>query len=119
MRELSDRDDREHIVEVLRDAVVEMERRESASIDDRIEADLNFHRKMCQLTGNETLVHSWQSLEGSTRMSIMFAGVDRGIRNMDAGRHLDIVDAIATGDAEKAAATVAQHMDVAAETLVS
>lgn len=118
VRDLSNRDDRDHIVGVLRDAVVEMERRESASIDDRIEADLEFHRKMCQLTGNDTLVHSWQSLEGSIRMSIMFAGVDRGIRNMDARRHLDIVDAIATGDTDKAAATIAAHMDAAADTLV-
>ena len=27
----------------------------------RIEADLAFHRGMCELTGNETLVHTWQS----------------------------------------------------------
>ncbi len=119
VRELSDREDREDAVEVLRDAVREMERRETASIEDRIEADLNFHRRMCQLTGNETLVHSWTSLEGSIRMSIMFAGIDRGIRNMDARRHLDIVDAIDTGDADKAAATVTAHMMAAADTLVA
>ena len=38
---------------------------------------------MCQLPGNETLLHQWTSLEGSIRMSIMFAGVDRAIKNMD------------------------------------
>lgn len=118
VRELSGQLDRQGAVEVLRDAVREMERREQANIDDRIEADLDFHRKMCQLTGNETLVHSWTSLEGSIRMSIMFAGVDRGIRNMNARRHLDIVDAIATGDADAAAATIVEHMEAAANTLV-
>ncbi len=30
--------------------------------------------RCAQLTGNETLVHQWTSLEGSIRMSIMFAG---------------------------------------------
>ena len=48
-----------------------------------------------------------------------FAGVDRAIKNMDAKRHLEIVDAIESGDAEKAAATVRAHMAGAAETLVA
>ena len=51
--------------------------------------------------GNETLLHSWSSLEGSIRMSIMFAGMDRALRNMDVKRHSDIVDAIESGDAER------------------
>ena len=51
-------------------------------------------------------------------MSIMFAGVERAIKNMDAKRHLEIVDAIESGDADKAAAAVREHMAGAAETLV-
>ena len=43
-------------------------------LERRIEADLDFHRVLCALTGNEMLLHTWQSLEGSIRMSIMFAG---------------------------------------------
>ena len=38
---------------------------------------------------------------------------------MNARRHLDIVDAIATGDADKAAAAVVEHMTAAADTLVT
>ncbi len=52
-------------------------------------------------------------------MSIMFAGVDRAIKNMDAKRHLEIVDAIESGDRSKAAAAVVDHMAGAAETLVT
>ena len=70
---------------------------------------------MCQLTGNETLLHSWSSLEGSIRMSIMFAGVERAIKNMDVKRHSDIVDAIETGDADKSEATIRDHMTGAAD----
>jgi DNA-binding FadR family transcriptional regulator len=96
-----------------------MERWAASNLEDRIEADLRFHRTMCHLTGNETLLHSWSSLEGSIRMSIMYAGVDRALKNMDAKRHYDIVDAIESGDAERAAATVSDHMAGAAKVLVN
>ena len=96
-----------------------MERWAASNLEDRIEADLRFHRTMCQLTRNDTLLHQWTSLEGSIRMSIMFAGVDRAIKNMNAKRHHDIVDAIESGDGDKAAAAVLGHMAGAAETLVS
>jgi len=117
-RTLATQTDRSAAVAALRKAVTEMERRTDAHLDDRIEADLKFHRTMCQLTGNETLLHQWSSLEGSIRMSIMFAGVDRALKNMDAGRHHAIVDAIESGDADKAAATVQGHMAGAASVLV-
>ena len=78
-----------------------MERWAASNLEDRIEADLRFHRTMCQLSGNETLLHSWSSLAGSIRMSIMFAGVERAMKNMDVKRHLDIVDAIESGDADE------------------
>lgn len=111
--------DRAEAVAALRKAVTEMDRRVDAHLDDRIEADLKFHRTMCQLAGNETLLHLWTSLAGSIRMSIMFAGVDRALKNMDAKRHHEIVDAIESGDADAAAATVQSHMAGAAEVLIA
>jgi DNA-binding FadR family transcriptional regulator len=106
------------VVAELREAVADMERWAASNLEDRIEADLKFHRTMCRLTGNETLLHSWQSLEGSIRMSIMFAGVDRALKNMDVRRHLEIVDAIESGDVVTAAAAVRDHMSGAAAVLV-
>ena len=117
-RELCALPDRAGAVAILRKAVAEMERWAVANLEDRIEADLKFHRTMCQLTGNETLVHSWTSLEGSIRMSIMFAGVDRAIKNMDVKRHSELVDAIETGDADTAETAVRDHMTAAANVLV-
>lgn len=117
-QDLASRDDRSAPVAQLRKAVADMEKWAASNLEDRIEADLKFHRTMCHLTGNETLLHSWSSLEGSIRMSIMFAGVDRALKNMDAKRHHDIVDAIESGDADKAAATVRAHMAGAATVLV-
>ncbi len=114
---LAARQDRAEAV-AARDAVADMERWAASNLEDRIEADLKFHRTMCLLTGNETLLHQWSSLEGSIRMSIMFAGVDRALKNMDAKRHYDIVDAIESGNADKAAASVRDHMAGAATVLV-
>ncbi len=117
-RTLAGREDRESAVGKLRTAVDDMGRWAASNLDDRIEADLRFHRTLCHLTGNTTLLHQWTSLEGSIRMSIMYAGVDRALKNMDAKRHHDIVDAIESGDAERAAAAVRSHMAGAAAVLV-
>ncbi len=116
---LTQRDDRAEVVAELRSLLNTMsEARADVDLEGRIEADLNFHRGLCRLSGNDTLLHTWQSLEGSMRMSIMFAGRDRAIRNMNVARHKAIVDAIASGDAVAAAAAVHEHMGSAAHNLV-
>ncbi len=117
-RELCALPDRAGAVAVLRNSVEEMQRWAASNLEDRIEADLKFHRTMGQLTGNETLMHSWSSLEGSIRMSIMYAGVDRAIKNMDVKTHSELVDAIETGDADTAETAVHDHMTAAANVLV-
>jgi len=116
--ELASRADRSAAVADLRAAVEDMGRWAASNLEDRIEADLRFHRLMCRLSGNETLMHSWSSLEGSIRMSIMYAGVERALKNMDAKRHLEIVDAIESGDGVAAAEVVREHMAGAASVLV-
>ncbi|MDH6290478.1 GntR family transcriptional regulator [Rhodococcus sp. NM-2] len=116
VRELAGLADRTTVIAELRAALDVMD---TAVLEARIEADLNFHRTMCTLTGNDTLLHSWISLEGSIRMSIMFAGLDRAVGNMDVGRHSAIVDAIETGDADEAATAIQTHMDWASANLVS
>jgi DNA-binding FadR family transcriptional regulator len=85
-REFASHPERAEAVAVLRRAVDDMDKWAASNLDDRIEADLRSHRTMCQLTGNEALLHQWSSLEGSIRMSIMFAGVERAIKNMNAKR---------------------------------
>ncbi|MFE7418127.1 GntR family transcriptional regulator [Rhodococcus sp. NPDC057529] len=116
VRELAGLADRTTAIAELRAALDVMD---TAVLEARIEADLNFHRTMCSLTGNDTLLHSWISLEGSIRMSIMFAGLDRAVGNMDVGRHSAIVDAIETGDADEAATAIQAHMDWASANLVA
>ncbi|MGO4807497.1 GntR family transcriptional regulator [Arthrobacter sp. 2MCAF15] len=119
VRTLCELPDRASVIASLRSAVDAMAAAAEASLEERIESDLEFHRTLCRLTGNETLLHSWESLEGSIRMSIMFAGIERAVKNMSVDRHHDIVAAIETGNAVLARTTVLEHMDVAAANLVA
>jgi DNA-binding GntR family transcriptional regulator len=119
VRTLCELPDRATVIASLRSAVDAMAAAAEASLEERIESDLEFHRTLCRLTGNETLLHSWESLEGSIRMSIMFAGIERAVKNMSVDRHHDIVAAIETGNATLARTTVLEHMDGAAANLVA
>ncbi|MCI9889920.1 GntR family transcriptional regulator [Micrococcales bacterium 31B] len=110
---------RAKLVGELRDAIEHMDAAQSASLEEQIEADLDFHRRLCEVSGNETLLHQWNSLEGSIRMSIMFAGLDRATSNMSVDRHRDIVNAIESGDVTIARETILDHMAGAAENLVT
>jgi len=115
---LASRDDRAVAVDRLRGLLDLMAQAVSnEDLERRIEADLDFHRTLCQLTGNEMLLHTWQSLEGSIRMSIMYAGRAPALGNMDVDRHSVIVDAIASGDAAAAFAAVEEHLGWAAANL--
>lgn len=116
---LSAMPDRTLVTARLRKLLDTMDRASHDGLESRIESDLNFHRTLCSLTGNDILLRSWQSLEGTIRMSIMFAGAERAISNMGVNRHSDIVDAIESGDQERTRVTVTAHMDEAASLLVA
>jgi DNA-binding GntR family transcriptional regulator len=118
-RTLCELPDRDYAIRSLRTAIGAMEAATHGTLEERIETDMEFHRTLCRLTGNETLLHTWESLEGSIRMSIMFAGVDKGVKNMSVDRHHEIVAAIETGDALLARNTIRDHMDQAADNLVA
>ena len=114
---VSARPDRAALVARLQAALADLEAA-GGSITDTVEVDLAFHRLLCELTGNPTLVRTWEALTGPIRMSILFAGTDRALANLSAARHRDLVDAIATGDPDAAAASVEEHMRGAARTLL-
>jgi DNA-binding GntR family transcriptional regulator len=118
-RTLCELPDRAQAVGTLHRKIDVMEAAQDASLAERIESDMEFHRTLCRLTGNETLLHSWTSLEGSIRMSIMFAGLEKGVKNMSVDRHRDIIVAIETGDAALVRKTIREHMDTAADNLVA
>lgn len=118
-RILSGAENQAESVAALRRAIEEMDMVAEGTLDERIEADLEFHRTLISRTGNAMLLHSWQALEGSIRMSIMWAGQDRATGNMRIDRHSALVDAIETGDQAAASDAIFEHMDEAAANLVS
>lgn len=91
----------------------------TGSINDMVEIDLDFHRTLCSLTNNSSLLHSWEGLAGAIRMSIMFAGTERALANMSVPRHQLVVDAIGAGDPQHARVVVDEHMREAATTLIN
>ncbi len=117
--ELAGQPERASMVAELRETLARMESAGTERLDDRIEADLDFHRALCRLTGNDTLVHSWTSLEGSIRMSIMYAGTERAVGNMDVARHSVIIDAVDAGDPAAARDAVVAHLNWAADNLIA
>jgi DNA-binding GntR family transcriptional regulator len=115
---LAQQPDRSAAVAELRGLLAEMDRAvNDRDLEQRIESDLAFHRGLCRLTRNDSLLHTWEGLEGSIRMSIMFAGHDRAVVNMDVARHDAIVAAIESGDPAAAATAVQEHMAWAASNL--
>ena len=89
------------------------------SIGDMVDADLAFHRLLCEATGNATLVRAWETLTGPIRVAILFAGPEAALANMSASRHQDLLVAIGSGDPVTARSAVDAHMREAARTLLA
>ncbi|WP_129656890.1 GntR family transcriptional regulator [Rothia halotolerans] len=108
---LSTREDRAAIARELRAKLAGMETaRGNGSLEDEVEADLDFHHDLCRLSENSTLIHTWESLEGSIRMTIAWSGLGKAVGNMSPQRHAAVVDGIESGDPGQAASALRQHM---------
>lgn len=107
---LTARQDRALLAEDLR-AYLEPLKDEDLPFDRQIEIDLGFHARMCRMTGNATLVDSWERLIGRLEMVIIAAGPQKASDRMRYDEHDDIIRAIETGDTELALRVFREHMD--------
>ena len=75
-----------------------------------VEHSVNFHRAIMAAARNRLLLNLWQGLQIETRTTItmLVAGLDLA---EIADSHQPIVDAIASGDAERAARVAREHQD--------
>lgn len=112
--ELPDRDAR--IAEL--DAQAGEMARLEGNLTEQIEADMSFHRLLCQLSGNDVLLRTWATLEGPIRVCVMYAGLEHALHNMAAERHVRIVRALEAGDALQTEAVLTDHMQEAAQRLL-
>jgi len=95
--ELTTRPDRDVVLAELQTALDALGAGDG-SIGDMVEADLAFHRLLCELTGNATWVRAWETLTGPIRVAILFRGPATALTNMSVPRHQQLLDAIAGGD---------------------
>lgn len=107
---LARHDDREALAQTLREALKPLQE-ESIEFARQIEIDLGFHELMCSLTGNATLLKSWQQLIGQIEMMIVAAGPNVASDRMRYAEHAVIADAIADGDVAAVSDVVRRHMD--------
>jgi len=84
----------------------------------QLNADLAFHARMCELSGNATLLQTWRAVSGLARAAITAAGAETALHNMAYERHLPIVELIESGDIAAGKAFLAQHMDEAAQRII-
>lgn len=114
VRAIIERDDRQHCAALLRQALPP-----ETLVDDfatHANLDLAFHEKLCELSGNQTLLESWSALEDRMRMIFFAANEPAPVPIMTRSHHEPIVTAIETGDAQSAVKIVAEHMNSASRT---
>lgn len=108
---------RGHAVEQLTSALEALA--SAAEPVDQLEADLAFHARVCELSGNSVLLDTWRHLEAPIRVVVLNAATgDRSV-TMSADRHRPIVEAIESGDPEQAVHVLREHMAAAAALLTS
>lgn len=89
-------------------------RREQVSYLDRLSLDLRFHERLCELSGNSTLLETWQGLEGRMRVVMFSPGEGDPINIMNDEHHKPLVTALASGDTTVARGAFFEHMAEAA-----
>lgn len=97
-------------LEALRDA--------EGDFTSQVDADLALHERMCELSGNETLRHTWLGVSGLARAAITAAGPETALHNMSYQRHKPIVTLLEAGDTDGGRDFLRQHMRDAAERIV-
>lgn len=85
----------------------------------QLEADLAFHERMCRLSGNATLLHTWHTVSGLARAAITAAGPETALHNMAYQRHRPIVDLLEAGDETGGENFLASHMRDAADRVIA
>ncbi|REC95353.1 GntR family transcriptional regulator [Kushneria indalinina] len=104
-------------LETLRECLARLHAVEG-NLGEQIEADLSFHRTLCELSGNSVLLSSWLALEGPVRVTIMHAGIERALNNMSSSRHDHLLEVLSQRDPAHIERVLVEHMDEAAQRLM-
>lgn len=110
-------EDRSSVVADLREQLDEL-RAVEGEFTAQLDADLTFHARLCELSGNATLLQTWRGVSGLARAAITAAGPETALHNMAYERHLPIVELIQAGDVAGGEAFLARHMHEAAQRII-
>lgn len=81
---------------------------------ERLTLDLAFHQRLCELSGNSTLLETWRGLEDRMRVVMFSPGDGDPVDIMNANHHQPLIDALASGDRSAVREAFFAHMDEAA-----
>ncbi|MGO4228859.1 GntR family transcriptional regulator [Arthrobacter sp. YAF34] len=81
-----------------------------AEYRDYLEADERFHRLIAEQTGNQFMVAAYAALGGQVQRFRLFGGVGITDAEQAIAEHQSVLDALSSGDPEKAAAAMAEHV---------
>jgi DNA-binding GntR family transcriptional regulator len=81
-----------------------------AEFRDYLEADERFHRLIAEQTGNQFMVAAYAALGGQVPRFRLFGGVGITDAEQAIAEHQAVLDALSSGDPEKAAAAMAEHV---------
>jgi DNA-binding GntR family transcriptional regulator len=98
----------------LRELIDEMDA--CAGRDDAVgvsDAELAFHVEICRLSGNAHLAATFRSIAGLTRLAFSGEYAAYGSVTAVGAEHLPLVEAIESGDEERAVQALIAHMDIA------
>ena len=85
----------------------------------QLNADLALHERMCALSGNGTLTHTWLGVSGLARAAVTAAGPETALHNMSYERHLPILTLLAAGAVEGGRDVLRGHMRDASERILA
>ncbi|PRY07798.1 GntR family transcriptional regulator [Kineococcus rhizosphaerae] len=109
MERLTRRSDRQEIARELRE-VLEPLRDGDLDFETQIEVDLDFHERICELSGNNMLTQMWHQIMGHIRMMIVASGPERASSRMRWQDHVPLADAIGDGDPARSRQLLETHM---------
>ena len=81
-----------------------------AEYRDYLEADERFHRLIAEFTGNQFMVAAYSALGGQVQRFRLFGGVGITDAEHAIAEHQSVLDAFSSGDPEKAADAMADHV---------
>lgn len=81
---------------------------------ERLNRDLAFHERLCQLSGNSTLLETWKALEGRMRVVMFSPREGEPVDIMGSDHHTPLIEALQSGDPSAARDAFTRHMSEAA-----